>query len=368
MNDDWRPVAAALAAQLTADGDLSPDWREAFERVPRHVFLPGCSLAEAYVNDAVVVQQRSARIVGGGSLELPTSSASQPAVVAAMLARLPDRPGMRVLEIGTGTGYNAALLCHRRGDAHVFSVDIDPQLVDAARDALAGLGHHPTLAAGDGYLGLPAGAPYDAILATCAITHVPPAWIDQLVMGGRIVAPLYGPGCALMVLDKTATDEVTGRFDSYLTGFMPLRDRLDNPLRPGQQLGFRGSHIAHHGSTGVDPAEVASADFDLRLFLHLHLPGLQLGTVDRDGVPTVTVTTLGSHAEAALTPATAGRWPTSQRGEHRPWDTVEHALHRWTLLGRPPRDRFGITALNDAARQYVWLDHPDAPDCWPMPL
>jgi hypothetical protein len=250
----------------------------------------------------------------------------------------------------------------------VFSVDIDPQLVDAAGEALAGLGHRPTLQVGDGYGGLPSGGPYDAILATCAVTHVPPAWIDQLVIGGRIVAPLYGPGYALMVLEKTATDEVTGRFDTHPTAFMPLRERLEDPLGPGQQLGFGGSRIAHHGTTDADPAQVADASFDLRLFLHLHIPGLQLGTVERDGGNTVTVTAGGAHTEAGLTASAIRRWPTSQRGPHRLWDTVEHALRRWERLGKPSRDRFGVTALNDAVRQYVWLDDPDGPDCWPMPL
>ena len=191
--NDWQPVAAALAVQLTADGDLTSDWREAFERVPRHVFLPGRSLAEAYANEAVVVQQRPAGIVGGDSLELPTSSASQPAVVAAMLACLPDRPGMRVLEIGTGTGYNAALLCHRLGDAHVFSVDIDPQLVDAARDALAGLGHHPTLAAADGYLGLPASAA-PASPTTATPSSIPPRSPTPTSTCGCSCTCTY-PGC-----------------------------------------------------------------------------------------------------------------------------------------------------------------------------
>jgi SAM-dependent methyltransferase len=84
-------------------------------------------------------------------VELPTSSASAPAVVAVMLDRLDVRDGMRVLEIGTGTGYNAALMAHRIGGEHVYSIDIDPTLVAAARQALHGVGLHPTLVAADGY-------------------------------------------------------------------------------------------------------------------------------------------------------------------------------------------------------------------------
>lgn len=111
-----------------------------------------------------------------------------------MLDRLGVRTGHRVLEIGTGTGYHAALLSHRLGDTNVYSIDIDPDLFEAVRPALDQLGYRPVLRAGDGYEGLPDGAPYAGIVATCAIDHVPPAWIRQFKRGGRIVAPLAGPG------------------------------------------------------------------------------------------------------------------------------------------------------------------------------
>lgn len=367
---DWRPLAEALAAGLIDDGALDPAWRKAFEQVPRHRFLPGQPIAAAYVNDAVVVQERFAEITGGGRLALPTASASQPGVMAAMLRMLDAHSGMRVLEVGTGTGYNAALLCHRLGDGSVTSVEIDPQLVETARTALAGLGFHPSLVVGDGYHGVPQSAPYDAILATCAVNHIPPAWIDQLAGQGRIVAPLAGGAAyAFIIVSKTADDEVTGRFGYYPAAFMPLRDQLDNPLPPGRRrLGFDGPRMPHYGTTDLDPHIVADAAADLLLFLHLHIPGLQVGTVDRDDGPTVNVTASGSYADARLTETSPGRWPTVQRGARRLWDTIEHAVRRWEELGKPPRDRFGISALDDADRQYVWLDDPDGPHSWPMSL
>jgi protein-L-isoaspartate(D-aspartate) O-methyltransferase len=362
----WEASAAALAEQLAAAGCLLPAWRDAMERTPRHVFLPGHPLARAYEDDAVVVQQRPAPIIGtGNEMTLPTSSASQPSVVALMLGHLNGDPGMRVLEIGTGTGYNAALLCHRLGDKNVASIDIDADLVDQARAVLASLGHHPVLAAGDGYHGLPEAAPYDAILATCAITHIPPRWIGQLSDRGRIVAPMYGPGQALMVATKTAPDEVVGHFHPLPASFMPLRDRVDDPLAPGQVLGFEGPRIAHEGNTDVDPQAVTAAGPDLLFFLHLHLPGLHVGTADRDHGSVATVTANGSYAEVDLDPASPGRWVTRQRGRRRLWDTVEHAMARWHRLSRPSRQRFGLTALDDTDRQYVWLDDPDGPHCWP---
>jgi protein-L-isoaspartate(D-aspartate) O-methyltransferase len=346
---------------------LAGAWREAFEQTPRHLFLPQVPVEDAYVNDAVVIQQRHAEITGGGQLVLATSSASEPGVVATMLDRLEARPGMRVLEIGTGTGYNTALLCHRLGDRNVASIDIDPELVDNARAVLATLSYAPTLAAGDGNHGLPDGAPYDAILATCAVAHIPPAWIDQLTGSGRIVAPAVGPGHGLLILTKTAPDEVTGRFDSSHAAFMPLRDRPDNPLAPGRTLGF-DRRIPYYGTTDVDPRIVADADRDLLLFLQLHLPGLEVGVVERERELTVNLTVPGSYADVRLAATTPGRWLTIQRGPRRPWDTIEHAARRWAELDKPARDRYGITALTDADRQYVWLDDPDGPYSWPMPL
>ncbi len=190
-----------------------------------------------------------------GAAELPTSSSSKPAVMAVMLDRLEARAGHRVLEIGTGTGYNTALLCHRLGPDNVYSLDIDPGLVATAADRLAGLGHHPHLNAGDGAAGWDEHAPFDRILATCAVTQIPPAWICQLADGGRIVVPLdAGTAGPLLVLGKTAPDEVTGRIDAYPAGFMPLREHADNPLGPGQSTGFAATGMPHYGTTTLDLA------------------------------------------------------------------------------------------------------------------
>lgn len=365
----WEQHAATLARTLVDQGVLTRDWRTAFEQVPRHMFLPGHSLDAAYANDAVTVQTRPATVAGGGTLQLPTSSASQPTVVAVMLDRLNARPGMRVLEVGTGTGYNTALLCHRLGDHNVVSVDLDPELVDAARGVLAGLGYHPTLYATDGRDGAPAHAPYDAILATCSVSQIPPRWIGQLSGQGRIVAPLQGLGCGLMVLDRTAEDEVAGRFDPARAGFMPLRVDLGNPLATPRVLSPAALAMPQYGITGQDPAELVEAGDDFALFLHLHIPGLEIGpTEDRTLGKAVAVADPESMALAGLAPRGAGGWTVIQRGPRRLWDTIEHAARLWNTLDHPGRDRFGITALDRADRQYVWLDDPDGPYSWPMPL
>jgi protein-L-isoaspartate(D-aspartate) O-methyltransferase len=208
---DWRSLAAAMTDDLLAAGDLTDSaWQRAFTDTPRHAFVPDHSLTDAYSLTALVTQWRTADSCGN---KRPTSSASSPRAVAMMLERLGTRDHHRVLEIGTGTGYNAALLCHRLGSANVYSNDLDPALVDDARNTLTDLGYHPTLVAADGYTGLSGGAPYDRILATCAVNHVPPDWIRQLGDGGRIVAPVAGNSAnPLLILDKIAPDEVTGYF------------------------------------------------------------------------------------------------------------------------------------------------------------
>ncbi|MGH3901389.1 MAG: methyltransferase domain-containing protein [Pseudonocardiaceae bacterium] len=107
------------------------------------------------------------------------STSSMPGLMTRMLETLDVHDGDRVLEIGTGTGYDAALLCHRLGDTHVFSVDIEPDLITLARQRLARLGYHPTLIATDGAASLIEHAPFDRIIATCSVPTVPWQWVTQ---------------------------------------------------------------------------------------------------------------------------------------------------------------------------------------------
>jgi protein-L-isoaspartate(D-aspartate) O-methyltransferase len=369
MAADWVPLARAMVQRMAAASEVTdPAWIEAFETVPRHLFVPDVSLERAYAAESIVTQVRAAAVVGGGSVELPSSSASAPGAVAVMLDRLAVEAGQQVLEIGTGTGYNAALLCHRLGGAAVCSVDIDPGLVTSAGRVLASLGYRPTLVTGDGDIGLADRQPFDGIVATCAVDRIPVEWIKQLNPGGRIVAPLTGAHeAALMVLTKTAGDEVVGRFDPARVRFMPLRRELSSPLAGGGELGGGVLAMAHYGTTDLDPAQFIEPVDDFALFLHLHIAGLNLGTTEHPTLgKAVTVADGKSIAEVPLT--ADDRWTVLQRGPRRLWDTVEHAARLWERLGRPDRSRYGITALDDPTRQFVWLDDPDGPYSWPMPL
>ena len=195
--------------------------RDAFLVVRREQFVPGYAeaqgLAAVYRDEAILTKQDQSGT--------PLSSSSQPAIMASMLEQLRLEPGMRVLEIGAGTGYNAALLSLLVGDrGRVVSVELDPELARRARRALRGDGFKVRVVVGDGRDGFPGQAPYDRIIVTASSRSVPSAWFDQLDWLGLLEVPLQLSGAgaqAIPVLRKTqsgfsSTDVICG-------GFMPLR-------------------------------------------------------------------------------------------------------------------------------------------------
>lgn len=185
---------ARLVGALGASGrPLSGPVQAAFARVPRHVFVPEVAASAAYRDEAFVIKC--------GPDGMPVSSSSQPAMMAIMLQQLGLEPGHRVLEIGTGSGYNAAVMSEvvgRRG--RVVSVDIDPEMVARARAGLAAAGYEAvTVRCADGGYGDPAGAPFDRIIVTAGAWDIAPAWFEQLAPGGRLVLPLSVRGIQLSV-------------------------------------------------------------------------------------------------------------------------------------------------------------------------
>jgi protein-L-isoaspartate(D-aspartate) O-methyltransferase len=209
----------ALIAQLEQEGVLhDAAIRAAMLVVPRHQFLPDAPLDRAYANDAIAT-----KFAG----EVSISSASQPAMVALMLEQLAPEPGMQVLEIGAGTGYNAALLRTLVGPTgRVTTVDIDADITDAARAHLAAVGFTDIdIITGDGAAGYAPNAPYDRIILTVNAGDIAPAWFAQLKPGGVLVLPLsIGPAQFSIAFAKE--DGVLRSRSLQPCSFMPLRGSM----------------------------------------------------------------------------------------------------------------------------------------------
>ncbi|MFB7982867.1 methyltransferase domain-containing protein [Streptomyces vinaceus] len=312
---DLRDAAhAAQVRELTAAGVLEdPGWRAAFAAVPRHVFVPyfftgrGAGHERLWGEDPDPAHR--ARWLRGvyADAPLPTrlrdgalvSSSSQPSLMAKMLEALEVRDGADVLEIGTGTGYTAALLSHRLGEEHVTTIDLDEEITESARAHLARLGYRPTVVTGDGARGCPSRAPFDRILVTCTLPLVPHAWLGQCRPGARILAPLSTGLIALTVRDA---DFAEGRFLHTSAYFVPLRGATASPTAPGE------------ASYGLPYELVENERFQFMLVL----------------------------TAGALHP--------------------REALDLWRGEGRPGRERFGVTVtaegqwswLDDPQGPYVW--------------
>ncbi|MFF2021103.1 methyltransferase domain-containing protein [Streptomyces sp. NPDC058171] len=227
---------AAMVRAIEASGgwDADPAWRTAFEQVPRHLFVPSYWIGVGDGHERLwggdPDPARRTRWMRGAYADAPLatllrdgellSSSSQPSLMARMLAELRIGPQDRVLEIGAGTGYNAALLAHRVGDERVTTVDLDPDITETARAHLRAAGHAPTVVTGDGARGCPERAPFDRIMATCTLPSVPRAWLAQCTPGALVLAPL---ATGLIRLTVTGPEEAEGRFLHTSAYFVPLR-------------------------------------------------------------------------------------------------------------------------------------------------
>ena len=216
-HDDAAALHQQLVARLQQAGYLaSPGLLAAFQAVPRHYFLPERPLREVYQDRAIAVKR---------SQGIPISSSSQPTMMAIALTQLEVQPGQRVLEIGAGTGYNAALLGELVGDqGRVVAVDYDGGLAATARDRLQGLGYRQVqIEQADGFYGYAPGAPYDRILLSTAAWDLAPAWRQQLRPQGRLVLPLVLAGSTQIAIALQPEAEGWRSSTAIPCSFMPLR-------------------------------------------------------------------------------------------------------------------------------------------------
>jgi len=277
----------ALVDDLKRRGHITmPQVEAAFRAVSRHLFVPGVSLEQVYSDQVIPTKKLDGQVV---------SSSSQPAIMAIMLEQLGLAPGQRVLEIGAGTGYNAALMAHVVGRAgRVVTVDLDEDIVSDAQEHLAAAGFDQVqVVCADGGYGYAQAAPYDRIILTVGSADIAPAWWQQLQVGGRLVMPLGIRGdLQLSVAFERVNDHLTSR-SVRACGFMMLRGACaSGPTLSQVQLGpevglslnvaaecpldagkvyewLTGSHADWETGLHITPYE---AGFSLRLWLMLHEP------------------------------------------------------------------------------------------------
>jgi methyltransferase of ATP-grasp peptide maturase system len=374
-------LRAVLVERLVAAGHLrSRPWIDAFEAVPRHVFLerffrqpadssgwqaisasdPGA--LELIYTDATWVTQldddpgrwEATRASGEPARGIPTSSSSEPTLMALMLEALDVHDGHRVLEVGTGTGYNAALLCHRLGSELVTTVEVDPAVAEVARIGLRAGGYAPSLAVADGATGYPARAPYDRLIATCSTPAVPPEWLAQVRPGGLVLTSLYRDlgGGPLVLLRVDERGGAEGRFLPEPGGFMPVRsagvadaeERLDVALRDESANGdTRPTALGPEVLDGIDVGLVGA----------LSLPGV--ARIEFEPVSGPQSWLLADDGSWAFTDQVTGE--VTQHGARRLWDEVEDTHRRWREAGSPSRERFGLT-VTPSGEHVLWLDSP----------
>lgn len=214
---DWRLEARSMVeSQLVPRNIRNEEVLRAMASVPRHLFVPSRYMGDAYIDRPLPIGDRQ--------------TISQPYMVARMTELLEPEKGMKVLEIGTGSGYQSAILAFL--GLRVWSVERVGLLARQARVRLVGLEFDVKVVHGDGRLGLAEDAPYDRIIVTAAAERVEPAWEEQLVPGGRLVVPqnVMTGGQRLLVRRK----EIGGSADTWYDycRFVPLLDGTGNKGGP----------------------------------------------------------------------------------------------------------------------------------------
>ncbi|MFG2863170.1 ATP-grasp peptide maturase system methyltransferase [Streptomyces sioyaensis] len=378
---DTAPERRALADRLEKSGVLTaPEWRAAVEAVPRELFLhPGVFLPEeggrwrpvtavgsepaewakiAY-SDRSLITQLDGHLTADQVSDLvtgsPTSSSTTPVTVVDMIERLEVEEGHQVLEIGTGTGYSSALMCHRLGEDNVTTVEVDPVVSARADAALETAGFETWTVTGDGLLGHPRRAPYDRVIATCAVRRIPYTWIRQTKPGGIVLATVggpwgYGTGLAKVIVgaDGTAEGRITGR-----SSFMQARSQAAPPVS-----GDLSARTAYADSER--PAEFPPTLLEewMPAFLaQLAAPGAQfVRAATREGALLLYVFDPERESFAEFT-AAGDAWTVRQGGPVALWDDIERALTAWQDAGGPDISAVRLR-ITDTTHMY-WIEgHP----------
>nr|WP_206323678.1 methyltransferase domain-containing protein [Streptomyces sp. HNM0574] len=373
-----------LASVLRDKGALTSAWMPAYRAVPRDAFVPdrlwpgtagGNRQGEVidrntdparwwervYSDVPLTTQWDDGAHPGTDKGRSPTSSNSMPKMVFSMLDALGVERGHRVLEVGTGTGWNAALLAYRLGPENVVTVEVDPAVAEEARRRLAAAGLNPLTVVGDGAQGCPDGAPYDRVIATCGISTVPYAWVEQAAEGAVIVAP-WGPPYGGQAVARLRVGEDGVAMGPFVmsSAFMRLRDQRDTfpPTDAFPGVANRPSPASRR-TTALSPDDMG--DWHHMFTLGVQVPDL-FCRVERceKGAYRLWLLDTGrtSWARADYVPART-EFEVAEYGPRRLWSEAEAVMSWWREKGEPRFERYGLTVTPRG--QHVWLDSPDNP-------
>jgi protein-L-isoaspartate O-methyltransferase len=353
---DWSDAARKLADSVTTD---APEWHEAVSSTPRHSLIlrwwkripdspaeewalispepqSDGHIAATYRDETLVTR------VGPHHADLaepadrakgsPTSSSTLPSLVVSMLHHLDAHPGHRVLDVGTGSGYSAALLGLRIGDDYVTSVDVDAYLVEAARSRLAGFGRHPRIEATDATGPLP-NAEYDRIVATVSVRPVPASWLKALSTGGRIITTIAHT-TLLVAADMHPDGLARGTVLPNPASFMEARRETDYPPRRDSVFAQARDADGDMISRPRIPIPDLWQEWTLRYLYELDTPEIEIRamTLSDDRRVLWLLAADGSWARAEDGPAPV----VHQSGPRRLWDALEAVSGRWEEAGRFP--------------------------------
>ncbi|MEU3710474.1 hypothetical protein [Streptomyces catenulae] len=338
-----------LVQQLTRDGALrSRYWHEAFSAVPRELFVPRFTRREG--SDLVTYRAGDpdylAAVYSDVSLNTrydihgtAVSSSSQPSMMARMCEALaPAGDRLPVLDLGTGPGYNAALLCHRYGSDRVVSRDVDPNIVTDAAKHLAEAGYSPTLTLGNGAEGCPGNAPYGALIATYGTGRIPDAWRHQVARGGNIVANIGNGLVALTIGDHRSA---TGHFLPSLAAFMRARPTADAAPAPART--YAGTVATATGHMQEIELSAAPGE-DMPQFLgSLVHPDVVDFSLLLDGQSVHCLAHPRSRSWARITPGPDGTARLDHGGPRNLWAERAPLISRWAAADQPNADAYSLT-------------------------
>ncbi|MEU0939433.1 hypothetical protein [Embleya sp. NPDC005971] len=350
------------------------DWDRVFTAVPRRPYIPDVvwtdadepinretnpdAWAEAVAADIPLVTQMDDGAEGGGLF--PSSSASMPSLVRLMLEQLDIRPDHRVLEIGTGTGWNAALLATALTDGGVISIEVDPALAVQAKENLFACDAEPFVIVGDGLRGYPDGAPYDRLIATMAVQHVPYEWPEQVKPGGVILTPwgtaFHNSGLLRLVVngDGTASGPFVGSVNFMWA--RSQRRRFDTREFVGDVIADPDTKRVRHTTTDPRPMREEHAEFAIGLCLPEVEQRVYFGHGDTAGEYTQWLSDGLSWASVDYKPG-ADKFEVNENGPRDLWAEAETAFEDWRSRGEPTREQHGVTVTPDGQR--TWCDGPN---------